>query len=82
MNNEDDPSSLPPVRDADLEDLGFTGGGFDPIAQSGPDDFDANVASILELLEDRPGITRRELKNELQYTSEEIDKAFAQFQGE
>ena len=63
------------------EDLGFAGGGFDPLTQSGPEDFEVNVISIRELIEERPDMTDDEFLS-LKYTQEEIDEARAQHQEE
>ena len=62
------------------EDLGFAGDGFDSVTQSGPEDFDMNVKSIRELL-DEQDLSDDEFLN-LQYTQEEIDVARAQHQEE
>lgn len=68
---EDD---MPLSGDKDLEVS------FDPETQSGPDDFEGNVASIRELIEEYQEMSDEELLN-LKYTQEEIDEARAGMPG-
>ena len=77
-----------PVEDSDMMSMSVDDSfdsdaevAFDPVTQSGSEDFEMNVASIRELIEERPGMSDDEFLR-LRYTQEEIDEARAQHQEE
>ena len=51
---------------------------FDPLTQTGPNDFDLNVLSIIELLEEDPDMSDERLLA-LKFSQEEIDQARSQY---
>ena len=87
--DEPDFESDRPVEDVDMMPMSDMGNDdsfdsdsdvpFDPVTQSGPDDFSANVASIRELIEEQ-GLSDEALLS-LKYTQQEIDEARAGMSG-
>ena len=87
--DEPDFESSRPVEDRDMMSMSDMGNDdsfdsdpdvpFDPVSQSGPDDFSANVASIRELI-DEQGLSDEALLS-LKYTQQEIDEARAGMPG-
>jgi len=63
-------SNVPVEEDPDMnEEVPF-----DPLTQTGEDEFELNVQSIIELLEEDPNMSDERLLD-LKFTQDEIDKA-------